>query len=412
MPTSSNNHNLPTLILRFVGVVVVALGVLSALYAGLVWLHIIPMPDAAGIAGAPAPPDTGDSAVSSAAPASADSGAPNFTAATQATPDPPAPGGAPAGSEDTPMPLEPTAPAVAPAPTPMPSDGSASTRAPKLTTVPTSIGLPASPTPVASNVPTAVNGITITRFLSLTQKVQLTVRDIYSHGQKLGNNPAAFTAIGDSSIAGGQFMERFGQGRFNLGDFAYLQPTMNVFTSSFKRTSTAVRIGLHSWSVMNPVWADKKLCNANETVIACEFRLQKPSFVFIHLGANDDAAKLFDKSMRTIVQYAIDAGVVPILITRPAQPGATTGNTGNNEVVRKIAQDLNVPLLDFALVAATLPSAGVGEDGVHMTGYQKVDYTLPSVWKSGHALHNLSALIALDATYHAATLDPSSSQRP
>ena len=258
----------------------------------------------------------------------------------------------------------------------------------------------ANPAITLTVVPTAVNGITITNFLSLTQKVQLNIHDIYSRGQKLGNNPAAFSAIGDSSIAGGQFLERFGKADYKLGDYNFLQPTMDVFTDSFKRTSTAVRVGLHSWSVMNAMWADKKQCNANETVIACEFRLQKPSFVFIHLGANDDASKLFDKSMRAIVQYAIDNGVVPILITKPALPDAKTFS--NNDVLRKIAQDFNVPLLDYAKLAGSLPGDGVGEDGVHMTGYQKVDYTLPSVWKSGHALHNLSALIALDATYRAA----------
>lgn len=251
-----------------------------------------------------------------------------------------------------------------------------------------------------TSIPTAVNGVPITDIVKMPPQVITNVQAIYRKGQESGNEPTVFTAIGDSSIAGGQFMERFGKGDYNMGNFAYLQPTMSVFSDSFKRTSTAVRIGLHSWSALNPMWADKKVCNANENAVACEFRLNKPSFVFIHLGANDDAVKLFDKSMRAIVQYAIDSGVVPILITKATQPEARTN--GNNDLLRKIAEEMNIPLIDYALLAETLPGRGVGADGVHMTGYQKVDYTLPSVWKSGHAMHNLAALIGLDVTYRTA----------
>ncbi len=227
--------------------------------------------------------------------------------------------------------------------------------------------------------------------------VQLNIREIHANGQRLGNNPRAFSAIGDSSIAGGQFLERFGKGNYTLGDFAFLQPTLNVFTDSLKRTSASVRIGLHSWTVLNPMWADKKMCEPNESSVVCEFRLNKPSYVFIHLGANDDANALFEKSMRSVLSFTVESGVVPIVITKSNHPSLRTAR--NNASLRKLAREFKVPLLDFEILAAKLPRRGVGSDGVHMTGYWKVDYTLPSVFRSGHAMHNLSALIALDAIH-------------
>lgn len=247
--------------------------------------------------------------------------------------------------------------------------------------------------------PTSVNGLPLEALVVMPAPVKSSIKAIFLKGQQLGNNPQAFTAIGDSIIAGGQFLTRFGNADYKLGKYAYLQPTLDAFAPSFTRPSTAVRIGLHSWSVMNPVWADKQKCEPNETVIACEFRLQKPSFVFIQLGSNDVAATLFDKSMRRIVQYSIENGVIPILITKADQ---RTGTEGSNDALRKIAAEYKTPILEFERLAATLPGRGLGSDGIHMTSFPNNDYTQPSVFKSGQAMHSLAALIALDAVWREA----------
>jgi hypothetical protein len=231
----------------------------------------------------------------------------------------------------------------------------------------------------------------------MSAEVRAHIREIYARGQTLGNNPQHFSAVGDSSIAGGQFLERFAKGPYRLGDYAYLQDVINAYSPSFTRTSTSVRIGLHSWTALNPVWANKALCKPNENAVACEIRIQKPSVAFIRLGANDSPVSLFDRSMRSIVSYTIESGVIPILITKANAPGVLTN--ANNDALRNIARDFKVPLIDYDVLASTLPRRGLGADSVHMTGYGRVDYTLPSVFESGHGMHNLAALIGLDAVW-------------
>jgi hypothetical protein len=71
--------------------------------------------------------------------------------------------------------------------------------------------------------------------------------------------------------------------------------------------------------------------------------------------------------------------------------------------VRAIAKALNTPLVDFESLANTLPNYGLGNDMVHMTSFNKVDYSQPALFRSGHAMHNLAALISLDAVWRTAT---------
>jgi hypothetical protein len=283
------------------------------------------------------------------------------------------------------------------------ASASAQTPKPTPTFLPTPAPILTPIAPISLTVaPTSINGIAFDAFVWFPSDVQTNTRAIFAKGQSLGNNPTAFSAIGDSTIAGGQFLERFSKGDYNLGPYDFLQPTLDVFTSSLKRTSTTVRVGLHSWTALNPTWANKDVCKPNETPVACEFRINKPSYVFIRLGANDDANALFEKSMRNVLSYTVESGVVPILITKSNDPSLRTAR--NNASLRKLADEFKIPLVDFELVAARLPGRGVGSDGVHMTGYWKVDYTLPSVFNSGHAMHNLAVLVGLTKIYQINTV--------
>lgn len=249
--------------------------------------------------------------------------------------------------------------------------------------------------------PASINDIPIEDIFVISPTVKANVRALYAAGVKKGNNPVAFSALGDSTIAGGLFLERFSNKKVNLGDFAYLQPALLAFRDSFTRTSASVRIGLHSWTALNPVWADKKRCEPDENGIDCELRLNKPSVMFIHLGANDTANKVFDKNMRKIVEHVMAAGVVPVLFTKAETPDSDT--RANNDSIRAIAKTYHVPLIDFDKLAATLPDYGLGKDKIHMTNFGKADYTQPALFQNGHAMHNLVALIALDGIWRAGT---------
>ena len=242
--------------------------------------------------------------------------------------------------------------------------------------------------------PGQVNGIPYSSFVILPDNVRQNARAIYARGQELGNNPRAFSKMGDSTIEPPHFLTRFDSGPYNLGDYAYLQDVIDYFAGSFGRESIAVRRGLHAWSVDDPLWADKTYCQPNETVLACEFRLHKPSLLLVRLGSNDVGVPgSFRQSMETIVQYAIDNGVIPVLGTKADR---NEGGDINNAIIRELAAQYQVPLWDFDAVANTIPGRGLSEDNVHMTFFYSHDYTDPTAFQTGHGVHNLTALILLD----------------
>jgi LysM repeat protein len=286
------------------------------------------------------------------------------------------------------------------------------TDTPTPTMTPTRTPVPPSPTPTAvpptpaSTRPTSaaytgpppdnVNGIQIDRFVIMPPAVQENVRQIFAKGQSLGADAHRFTRIGDSIIEHPHFMVRFDTTEYQLGQYAYLQPVLDYYHGSFGHDSLAVRRGLHAWSVLNPTWADKTQCQPEEGPVACEFRSFKPSMTFIVIGSNDvGAPAYFRKSMEAIVQYCIDNGVIPVIVTK-ADRNEGPDNI-NNIIMEDTAAKFNVPLLDFDAVAATLPNRGIDPtDGIHLTFYYAHDYTVPIAFTKGHAIQDLTAVILLD----------------
>ena len=249
-------------------------------------------------------------------------------------------------------------------------------------------------TPTVPPPPDRVNDVPTDEFVIMDAAVIDHMREIFAQGQTLGRNPQAFSKAGDSTIETPYFLGRFDSSPYNLGDYRYLQAVINHFKGSYGRNSMAVRVGQHSWTLLNPTWADKKLCNAAETPLACELRQNNPSVLILRLGANDSGVpKLYEKNMRAAVEYLIGQGVIPVLSTKPDQ---RAGTEQVNDIVRKLAAEYKIPLWDFARVAETLPGRGLGPDGVHLTGFYQHDYTLPQAFQRGHGVQNLTALIVLD----------------
>jgi hypothetical protein len=242
--------------------------------------------------------------------------------------------------------------------------------------------------------PDRVNDLPFDSFVGMDSMVIDHMREIYASGLVLGRNPQAFSKAGDSTIESPYFLGRFDGSPYNLGAYHYLQAVIDHFKGSYGRKSQAVRVGQHSWTLLNPAWADKAQCQADESPLACEFRLNNPSVVILRLGANDAGVpKLFDKHMRVVVEYSIERGVIPVLSTKPDQ---RQGTEQINEIVRKIAADYRIPVWDFVRVSDTLPGRGLGADGVHLTSFHQHDYTLPQALQRGHGAQNLTALIVLD----------------
>lgn len=256
------------------------------------------------------------------------------------------------------------------------------------------------PTDFPANNPNSINNIATNAIINLSPETRQHIDEIYVRGQEIGRNPNAFSKLGDSTIMSPGLLVQFDQEAYNLGDFAYLQVIIDQYTGSFERYGAATHVGLHSWTVFDPMIADNSWCLGNENVLACELRLHNPSIIFIRLGSNDAGIpESFDQHTREVVQYAIDNGVIPIIGTK-ADRFEGEDNI-NNQILRQIAADYNVPLWDFDLLAATLPGRGLDpEDNVHINKATVTsDYTQPAAFQSGQAMQDLSAILMLHSIW-------------
>lgn len=249
--------------------------------------------------------------------------------------------------------------------------------------------------PVLLPPPSTLNGILLERIIVMPDAVRQNIANIHAVGQALGRNARAFSKLGDSIIENPHFLARFDGGTYNLGSYAYLQPAIDYYAGSFSRQGVAVRRGLHSWSVFDPMYATGG-CQPGENMVACEFRLHNPSILFIRLGTNDvGVPESFDRNMRQLVEFCINSGVIPVLGTK-ADRFRDPADT-NNSLLRQIAADYRVPLWDFDLAAQTIPNHGLASDGVHLTTFFAHDYTQYIALQRGHGVNNLTALMVLDA---------------
>jgi hypothetical protein len=244
-----------------------------------------------------------------------------------------------------------------------------------------------------------VNGVSWDLIIVLPPDVIAHVRAIFAAGQALGRNDHAYSKVGDSTVENPHFLARFDEGPYNLGPYAYLQPAVDHYRGSHGRDSIAVRIGLHAWTANDPTWADPGVCLPNETPVACEIRVHNPSVLLIRLGTNDvGVGDMFDANIRQVVDTAIAAGVIPVIGTKGDRH---EGSNENNEILRRIATDYRIPLWDYDRVAETLPGRGLDQDEAHMMTFYAHDYSDPVAFTRGHAMHNLTALMMLDAIWRA-----------
>lgn len=246
-----------------------------------------------------------------------------------------------------------------------------------------------------ADAPTAVNSVPYETILTMSEAARQHIVEIYQLGQTLGRNPHAFAKVGDSTVENDHFLSRFDEGGYELGQYAYLQRVIDTYAGSFHRDSAAVRIGFHAWTLFDPTWADKNRCGANESALECEIRLHNPAIMLIRIGANDvGVPDSYEKSLREIVAYCLEEGVIPIIGTKADRNDGP--DNINNTLMRLIAADYQLPVWEYDLVANTIPGRGLDEDGIHMNTFYAHDYTDPLAFERGHAVHNLTALIVLD----------------
>ncbi len=223
--------------------------------------------------------------------------------------------------------------------------------------------------------------------------------EIYRRGQELGNNPRAFSKVGDCETSAEWFLGDFDKkaDMYSLGPYADLQAVIAEFQGSFNRRSLAAERSFTTASVLSPLWSNPEKCQSGETPLECEYRLHKPAYAIIMLGTNEALSPIrtFESNMRRILDTTIEKGIVPILTTKADD---LEGNGAVNEVIVKLAREYDIPLWNFWAAVQPLPGGGLQEDGAHLT-YAGNRFDDPFAMEKAWPVRNLTALQVLDRVW-------------
>jgi len=191
--------------------------------------------------------------------------------------------------------------------------------------------------------------------------VSAAAKAIFQRGAQQGLDPHVYSTVGDCQSEPDVFLGIYATDRYWLSkDTAYLQPTVDFFKNSFGVQSLAVRDGLNPASALDPLWAYKTVgCNPDESPVACDLRIHKPSIVFINLGTNwypGGSIASYEKYLRQVVDLVIASGALPVLSTKADD---VEGGNQINRVTAQVAHDYDVPLFNLWLAVQGMPNGGL-----------------------------------------------------
>ena len=204
-------------------------------------------------------------------------------------------------------------------------------------------------------------------------EVTETAREIYKMGLAIGNNPRAFSKVGDCQNLETVFLWKYDhldiyQFDYKLDDYL---DTIENFQGYFDRDGFSAKYGFTAASPLTQFEADPEYCLPEETPLECELRISRPTFVLISLEFpfNGRSAELYEKYLRQIIEYAMSQGSVPILATKADN---VEGDHSINLTVAKLAYEYDLPLWNWWAAAQPLGNKGIdpyrdGSLGFHIS---------------------------------------------
>ncbi|MBK8026466.1 MAG: SH3 domain-containing protein [Chloroflexi bacterium] len=248
-------------------------------------------------------------------------------------------------------------------------------------------------------------GVILDGRVALTPEQSVEVSRLYAVGQARGLHGERFVKVGDSLSVADQWLKPISEGYSRIADYGYLQNAIDGFSGeSYARASLATGIGWTTFSVLAPSYADEEQCLEGESPLLCEYRLMQPAVALILLGSNDvgilDAGE-YAYNLRRIIDLTRERGIIPVLSTIPLRIGFEERVDAFNQIVRGLAAEYHLPLIDTYAALWLLPGHGLDEDGVHMNapprGFEgSVDFRASNLYY-GHVVRNLTTLQMLTA---------------
>lgn len=228
-------------------------------------------------------------------------------------------------------------------------------------------------------------------------------QDILREGIQRQRDPDAAVKIGDSLSASDFYLDHIDPANAELGPHADLAPLVARFAPSFDGPHPAARLGMSSYGVFDPFWADNEVCEPNEAPWACAVRLHNPAYALILFGPNDVRSMdtdAFTLQMLRLGDAFSQAGVLPIFFTFSTDPDDEFFWQGIafNQVLVDVSAATGWPLVHLWLAGRDLPAYGLDQDDVHLraSGDRHLDFSDGDEAYFGMVLHNLLALRALE----------------
>lgn len=211
---------------------------------------------------------------------------------------------------------------------------------------------------------------------ALEEDVLNNVRSIKKLGAKNGVRENVFAKVGDSITAYPQFLYDIGNSKENLGGYESLSGVIARFRSAsidglnpFNRVSLTAGRGWRTGEALKPGGCSS--CPSDMAPLEAELRETRASLAYVMFGTNDIGDRdieRFRANMTAIADMCVSMGVVPILSTIPDRldnddDGALV--PVYNEVIAKLADEKDIPLVNYWKAMRDLPNRGLGADGIH-----------------------------------------------
>ncbi len=211
------------------------------------------------------------------------------------------------------------------------------------------------------------------------------LKELYFWGIENGNNPHAFSILGDCHSLPEVFLGIYDsdpEAVQNLDES--LQETVQQFAGSFDRYSPTVVVGTTEGALLWAQWNENKegYCLPNELPIDCEIRYHRPSIAFIRVGTHWEARN--EDYLRTIIEKLMANGTVPVIVTKPDNREL---DERVNHNLAKLAVEYDLPLWNFWASIQGLPNGGLSADS---------DMYLSD---DSYAVQQVDGLIVLDFIY-------------
>ncbi len=222
------------------------------------------------------------------------------------------------------------------------------------------------------------------RLLMDTQLITLPsdhIQLIYERGRFKGLRDDFLLSVGDCNSESGWYLE-------NLLDDAppesgvdasyyeseHIQSTIDYYSDAFAFKGQSVNSGLNAASVLDPFWASADVCPVGESPLTCDYQLTDSFAALIMFGANDVnvlSTDGYELAMRDIIETTLERDIIPILSTFTVRPiegdAAYAIGVRFNAILVRLAEEYQIPLVNFWLATRDLADKGILEDNAHLT---------------------------------------------